>query len=220
MESIGPDLPPDLLLARKNRSKPISSADVDSSQATTENKHDETAESESEDYVGPMLATEDSKLSRYTQQRPQVSTAAKPDTHGRQDWMMTPPSSTDWVKNFDPTKLKSRGFSTSKPGSSAPVGNEQPGSKWTSVPGVDAGAESVTPVPAQARAVNPPQPSQEPSLYEQHNQKRRRTGTDSDDVSQRPFDRHKDIVGRVDNLRTRQLAESSKDLNSKFHATR
>ena len=52
---------------------------------------------------------------------------------GRDDWMLAPPTSSDWTSRIDPSKLKNRGFSTGKGSRIAPPSGGDT-SLWTETP--------------------------------------------------------------------------------------
>jgi Protein of unknown function (DUF3752) len=61
---------------------------------------------------------------------PQVSSKSQ-----RDDWMIVPPSNSDWSARVDPTKLKARKFNTGKGASAQPQGGTTGGdNKWTETP--------------------------------------------------------------------------------------
>jgi hypothetical protein len=99
---------------------------------------EESDTSNDDDAFGPCLpgagtstiAPAESKVQASVESGPQVSSKSQ-----RDEWMMVPPSNSDWSTRIDPTKLKARKFNTGK-GANAPSQPTTSGgdSKWTETP--------------------------------------------------------------------------------------
>lgn len=195
-------------------------------------------EDEEDETIGPMLPqNHPSSLVSYEARRKDHDELTKAPISqvqsGRPDWMICPPSGSDWTKNIDTTSLKSRSFATQKPGRpsiSASHGIQQ-ADAWTKVPGQTATTLNSKTSPTEETekvrrrhddeqrgksAAFDASAGRARSLYDQHNEKRQRTGADMEDASHRPFDREKDIVRNSSLQKTRQMASNSKHLSTMF----
>jgi hypothetical protein len=93
------------------------------------------SDSDSDDDFGPGLppslggaqpATQTS-----VQSAPQISETQKKETQ-RDEWMLLPPSQSDWASKIDPTQLRNRKFQTGK--SARAPGSKQVDAKWVETP--------------------------------------------------------------------------------------
>jgi hypothetical protein len=192
---------------------------------------DSSSSSSDDDDFGPSLppapgsAAEAQLLAQRSQEETERASAAQePSKPQRDDWMLVPPSDSDWTSRVDPTKLKNRKFASGK-GAKAPAERGVGGISaiWTETPEQkrqrladevlgrkDAAASSREAAgPAAARR---PEESQEDietarrireyneknrgrSLYEEHQQQQQQTPREKeDDPSKRAFDREKDMA--------------------------
>lgn len=235
LSTMGPELPPDLIKERqarlnasrdsRSRTSTIMHPDVVSSQA------EQSSESEEDEEVGPMLPGDTSNPERYNRASPTVSRTthelSREATSGRPDWMIVPPSSNDWAKNIDTTKLKSRSFATVRPGRPPPLTNTDTDSSGIATAAQPSGSQRNLAIESKRKMTvdrvdsYKERQDNEESLYDQHNKKRRMLGTDlDDDVSARPFDREKDIGSSITRKHAHQMATKSKDLNSMFETAK
>lgn len=198
----------------------------------------------SDDDTGPMLPSSDMQLTHRVPQdgnlkdlesqrtKPEAQGATAP--HKRPEWMLNPPTATDWTKSIDTTNLKSRTFAQHRPGkaSSNRPASDSAHSSWTKIDG-SSRSESDTGTASksndvleskhnskQRRIAAEHHQERGESLFQQHNDKRRRTGNVEDDVTKRPFDREKDIGGNNSLVKTRHLANQAKNLGSMFETSK
>ena len=163
MPTIGPTLPPHLASKRK-RSDGKEADTTNSARSPSAEKEDkrqrllgptlppapldklpreplvpnDQAESDSDDDFGPAppnagvsASIPESTGKDNEMDAIQAEDAIKPQ---REEWMLAPPSSVDWVSRIDTTKLKSRRFNTGK-GARAPTGGGAVDtSLWTETP--------------------------------------------------------------------------------------
>ena len=121
---IGPTAPPALL------------SEMPSHQANA----DANADSDSDSDYGPSLPPAPgsfaaSQLAAQRTQEAQASVAAAnaPAKAQRDDWMLVPPTDSDWTSRVDPTKLKNRKFASGK-GAKAPAEKSGISAIWTETP--------------------------------------------------------------------------------------
>lgn len=204
--------------------------------------------SDSDDY-GPSLPPAPGSAAAYeaeaqrARDREQAREAAKaePAKPKRADWMLVPPSDSDWGSRVDPTKLKNRKFASGK-GAKAPAEKSGISAIWTETPEEkrqrledevlgrkDAATSSV------ARKERRPQDEEEQemiakrirvyneknrgrSLYEEHAGKEGGGKEKEDDPSKRGFDREKDMAlgGRVGHVQKRDMLKRAGDFGSRF----
>ncbi|KAI4241726.1 MAG: hypothetical protein L6R40_004403 [Gallowayella cf. fulva] len=108
-KTIGP-APPPAPLSERPASPP-----------SPQNPNQSNSDSDDDDF-GPSLPptgarNESSQHSENLGSHPPQETLSKPQT--REEWMLIPPSNSDWSSRIDPTKLRNRKFNTGK-GSKAP----------------------------------------------------------------------------------------------------
>jgi hypothetical protein len=169
------------------------------------------------------------------------STAApKPQ---RAEWMLVPPSDSDWTTRVDPTKLKSRKFASGK-GAKAPAEKGGISAIWTETPeekrqrledevlGRKDAATSTTKskktggggesrdreeeaTAKRIREYN--ERNRNRSLYEEHEGKAG-VKEKEDDPSKRGFDREKDMAlgGRLGHGEKREMLAKARDFGSRF----
>jgi len=208
------------------------------------------SDSDSDSDYGPSLppppgsAAEASLFVAQQQERESaaVSTAsAKPQ---RAEWMLVPPTDSDWTSRVDPTKLKNRKFASGK-GAKAPAEKSGISAIWTETPEQKRQrlADEVlgrAEVATSARGKGKEKPEGESredeatarrireyneknrgrSLYEERRERKERDGTkeEEDDPSKRGFDREKDMAlgGRMGHGEKREMLAKARDFGSRF----
>ena len=225
--TIGPSLPP-------APSEQTSTASRD-----PKARSDSDSEDDSEDDYGPSLPTAS------TSSRPAIgpSLPAAEAASQRDAWMLAPPTATGYAER-DPTRLKSRKF-TSKP-SSAPRAEGDGGvaSIWTETPEeklrrLQDSVFGRTQQPQAGEAASGKQKkmkeveernrrtaasieaSRGKSLFDEHQDSMAKQGKPKepeDDPSKRGFDREKDMAigGKIDTGQRKQLVNNAANLGSKF----
>ena len=211
----------------------------------------EDASSSSDSDFGPSLppapgsTTHKAELQR--QQNLEADNAAREASKKpqREEWMLVPPSQSDWTTRIDPTKLRNRKFNTGKGSKPAPqntASTDQP--LWTETPEQKRQRleDEVLGIrkPAQLgpseekRDVRKEEEARETerrirefnerndrggSLFSEH--KKGAGGKEKekeDDPSKRAFDREKDIGlgGKIGHKQKREMVERAKDFGSRF----
>jgi hypothetical protein len=210
--------------------------------------------SEDDDY-GPSLppapgsAAEAAILSQQaSDERSLASTITSATTKPqRAEWMLAPPSDSDWTGRVDPTKLKNRKFASGK-GSKAPAEKSGVSAIWTETPEEkrrrledevlgrkDAATSS------RSSAAKPPgldreeaatarrikeynEKNRSRSLYAEREAAQAKDGTkvEDDDPSKRGFDREKDMAlgGRLGNGQKKEMLAKAADFGSRFQKGR
>ena len=167
--------------------------------------------------------------------------AAKPQ---RADWMLAPPSDSDWTSRVDPTKLKNRKFASGK-GSKAPAEKSGVSAIWTETPEEkrqrledevlgrkDKGASSS----AKSRGTEDSREDRETArrIKEYNERNRNKSLMDEvserggggkekeDDPSKRGFDREKDMAlgGRLGHGAKKEMLAKAADFGSRFQKGR
>ncbi|RDW87548.1 hypothetical protein BP5796_03242 [Coleophoma crateriformis] len=167
------------------------------------------------------------------------NTPARPQ---RDDWMLVPPSDSDWSSRVDPTKLKNRKFASGK-GAKAPAEKSGISGIWTETPEQkrqrledevlgrkDASTSSHKAGPSvmesredeatsrRIREYN--ERNRNRSLYEEH--KKAVPKEKEDDPSARGFDKEKDMAlgGRIGHVQKRDMIGKAADFGSRFQKGR
>lgn len=136
----------------------------------------------------------------------------------RPNWMLEPPGPDDWKHNIDTTKLKSRRFDSSRSKyvtSASSTQTTQAGSERRAELNRDRNRNRGPETSSTASVSNPG-----PSLYEQHQEKRKKLLVDEDHPSQRPFDKEKDMASNISYQKSKQIAMESQGLSSKFETAK
>ncbi|KAN0093809.1 Protein of unknown function (DUF3752) domain containing protein [Hyaloscypha variabilis] len=207
------------------------------------------SDSDSDDDYGPSLppppgsAAEASLFAAQKQERETAAAdtaSAKPQ---RAEWMLVPPTDSDWSSRVDPTKLKNRKFQSGK-GAKAPSEKSGISAIWTETPEqkrqrladeVLGRAEVAT--SSRGGKERPEGESREDeetsrrireynekmrgkSLFEERRERKEKDGTkeEEDDPSKRGFDREKDMAlgGRMGHGEKREMLAKAKDFGSRF----
>jgi hypothetical protein len=207
----------------------------------------EDSDSSDDDY-GPALppAIGSAAEAAFLQERAQAEerAAAAEDTAKlqRDDWMLVPPSDSDWTSRVDPTKLKNRKFASGK-GAKAPAEKSGISAIWTETPeqkrqrledevlgrkdkasssrpsGLGSGKgeqESQEEIETARRIQEYNEKNRNRSLYEEH--KGSVPKEKEDDPSKRGFDREKDMAlgGRLGHGQKREMLAKAADFGSRF----
>ncbi|KAK0515962.1 hypothetical protein JMJ35_001996 [Cladonia borealis] len=207
----------------------------------------EEASSSSDDDFGPSLPpapgsiTHTAELQRQQNLEADIAAREASKKPQREEWMLVPPSQSDWTTRVDPTKLRNRKFNTGK-GSKAPPSNssssEQP--LWTETPEQKRQRleDEVLGIrkPAQLgpseekRDVRKEEEARETERRIREFNEKNRGGSllgehkkvgpkeKEDDPSKRAFDREKDIGlgGKIGHKQKREMVERAKDFGSRF----
>lgn len=214
---------------------------------------DDDSSSDDDDY-GPSLppapgsAAEAALLRQQAEERSEARTAAQaPAKAQRAEWMLAPPSDSDWTGRIDPTKLKNRKFASGK-GSKAPAEKSGVSAIWTETPEQkrqrledevlgrkDAATSSRSSAPkpagldreeaATARRIREyNEKNRSKSLYAEREAAQEREGTkvEEDDPSKRGFDREKDMAlgGRLGHGQKKEMLAKAADFGSRFQKGR
>lgn len=210
----------------------------------------ENSDSDSEDDYGPSLppapgsAAEATLLAAQQQEREDTLAATASTKPQRAEWMLVPPTDSDWTTRVDPTKLKARKFASGK-GAKAPAEKSGISAIWTETPEqkrqrladeVLGRAEVATSSSGKGK-VRPEGESKEDeatarkireynernrgkSLFEERRERKERDGTkeEEDDPSKRGFDREKDMAlgGRMGHGEKREMLAKARDLGAGF----
>ncbi|KAL9632147.1 MAG: hypothetical protein Q9204_003908 [Flavoplaca sp. TL-2023a] len=218
-----------------------------SSLPSPQNSTPNSPSSSSDDDFGPSLPPTNGGTQNHTHETTSPTSASKEPTpipQKREEWMLIPPSNSDWSSRIDPTKLKNRKFATGKgaKGPSSGTKNGAINTIWTETPeqkrqrledemlGIKA--------PAQLSSAAPDQRSQEDeaerreterriqeynarnrgsgSLYEEH--KKAGTREKEDDASKRAFDKEKDMGGgmKIGHAKRKEMVGKAADFGSRF----
>lgn len=228
---LGPSLPPADLSERPTTS--INSDDDGSSSSSSDDEYGPSLPTASGSAAYAHEASEREAAERMASVKSQEST--KPQ---RADWMLVPPTDSDWTSRIDPTKLKNRKFNSGK-GSKAPTEKTGISAIWTETPEEkrqrledemlgrkDAsvnGRSKKTAVPQDREGDATSKKMKEynekhrgKSLMDQHQE-----GTPKekdDDPSARAFDREKDMAlgGRLGHGQKKELLRKAGDFGSRF----
>ncbi|KAF5868540.1 uncharacterized protein Bfra_012186 [Botrytis fragariae] len=210
------------------------------------------SDSDSDSDYGPSLpptAGSAAAIALASQQAREAQAAAaksnEPAKPQRPDWMLAPPTSSDWTTKIDPTKLKARKFAGGK-GSKAPAEKTGVSAIWTETPeekrqrledavlGRQESAASTS--NGSARTIAESRAAEETdrrvreynaknrgkSLYEAHAEGSVVGGKgkkeEEDDPSKRGFDREKDMAlgGRLGHAKKKELLNKAADFGSRF----
>ncbi|GLI74498.1 hypothetical protein PoHVEF18_002740 [Penicillium ochrochloron] len=223
---IGPSLPP-----------PQPSDAHDSNDKDSQSGSD--SDSDSDDDFGPGLppslgGTQPAKQIS-VQSTPQISESQKKETQ-RDEWMLLPPSQSDWASKIDPTQLRNRKFQTGK--SARAPGSKQVDAKWVETPeermrrlqdemmGVGA-----APNRAEQRTSNTKDATRNKAMEEQIKKFNDQSGKNTrlekerparkeeeDDPSARAFDREKDMAvgSKITSAQRREMVNKASDYGSRF----
>jgi hypothetical protein len=219
--------------------------------------HPPTADSDSssdDDDYGPSLppapgsAAEAALLEQQAEERFTAArtTQVAPKLQ-REEWMLAPPSDSDWTGRVDPTKLKNRKFASGK-GSKAPAEKTGVSAIWTETPEQkrqrledevlgrkDAASSSRASAPKPAaldreeaataqRIKEYNEKNRSKSLYAEREAAQASQGqkVEDDDPSKRGFDREKDMAlgGRLGHGQKKEMLAKAADFGSRFQKGR
>ena len=224
---IGPSLPPTSLDERPKRDP----------ESGSEGSGDD------DDY-GPALPGRSVSLAQAVERDGQQSSRPNgpeiPVKAQRDDWMIVPPSNSDWSSKVDPTKLRNRKFNTGKSAKLAASGstpeqdnrwNETPeekqarlrremlGIKDTSKPNGTV-QDSVQAAVASKKVQEFTERSRGSTLYKEH--QKSNPIEKEDNPSARAFDREKDIAGgmKINTTQRKELMKKAADFGSRFSSAK
>jgi hypothetical protein len=165
----------------------------------------------------------------------ELTKTAKPK---REEWMLVPPSDSDWGSRVDPTKLKNRKFASGK-GAKAPAEKNGISAIWTETPEEKRqrledevmGRKELSTVSAKSSKPKPDDREAEAtarrikeyndknrakSLYDEH--KKAVPREKEDDPSARDFDKEKDmgLGGRIGHVQKKDMLKRAGDFGSRF----
>ncbi|KAJ5129193.1 uncharacterized protein N7515_005232 [Penicillium bovifimosum] len=215
---IGPCLPPSQDAAHTMNSKTGSDSDDDD---------------DDDDDFGPSLPPS-APLEDFTQPEPKITnTADVPSSEEkesqRDQWMLQPPTHSDWASKVDPTQLRNRKFNTGK-AASAPKHMD---SSWVETPeermrrlqdavmGVSSSTHQAT---NQVGSSKTKLVAEKIQKYKDITGKAARLETsgqaqkEDDDPSGRAFDREKDMAvsSKISNAQRREMVKKAADYSTRF----
>lgn len=173
--------------------------------------------------------------------RTAAAATAEPAKPKRADWMLVPPSDSDWTSRVDPTKLKNRKFASGK-GAKAPTEKSGVSAIWTETPEekrrrledeVLGRKELAASGKTERRVGGKDDEEQEAiarrireyndknrgkSLLEEHSGRNGGGKEKEDDPSKRGFDKEKDmgLGGRISHVQKRDMLNRAGDFGQRF----
>jgi hypothetical protein len=218
-------------------------APLDERPSEPANKSEDESSSDDEDDYGPALPPAPGSAAAYEAEakvlaaQEAASEQAKTKKPQREEWMLLPPTDSDWSSRVDPTKLKNRKFASGK-GAKAPAEKSGISAIWTETPeqkrqrledevmgrrDPSSASESKKPRKDDAEAEATARRIQEyndknrsKSLYEEH--KKAVPKEKEDDPSKRAFDKEKDmgLGGRIGHVQKQDMLKRAGDFGSRF----
>ncbi|KAI0998850.1 hypothetical protein K3495_g9347 [Podosphaera aphanis] len=215
-----------------------------------ESTHNEESSSDSDDDFGPSLppsSISEIEPSSHTQFKDNICNdkPTSPCKPQRAEWMLVPPTSSDWTNRIDPTKLKNRKFASGKV-AQAPATQSNVSKIWTETYEEkrqrledEVLGRSQTPTTSLSiKTAHIRQQEREAEaterLVREYNEKNRNQSLakerelaqaqgklkkeEDDDPSKRGFDREKDMAlgGRMGIAKKRELMNRAADFSSRF----
>ncbi|KAJ5951455.1 uncharacterized protein N7479_009868 [Penicillium vulpinum] len=214
---IGPSLPPPQVDATNSGTNSESGSDDD--------------DDDDDDDFGPSLPPS-GPVKVPVNAEPTVSNTAKsvePESQ-RDQWMLQPPSNTDWASKVDPTQLRNRKFNTGK-SATAPKSMD---SSWVETPeermrrlqdAVMGVCASTNQAADHKVAPNTKKIEEQIKKYKDMAGKSTRLESpvqakkeEEDDPSARAFDREKDmaVASKISNAQRREMVKKAADYNTRF----
>ncbi len=268
MPSVGPELPPHLLKRKRSSDQEDGSASpptkiqaasppkerrvlgpapppapLDERPPQPANKPEDESSSEDDDY-GPSLPSAPGSAVAYEAQAQLLAAEqaanerAKTTKPQREEWMLMPPTDSDWSSRVDPTKLKNRKFASGK-GARAPVEKSGVSNIWTETPeekrqrledevlgrkdsstSKNSGSKprkDEAEMEATARRIKEyNEKNRNKSLYDEH--QKAVPKEKEDDPSKRGFDKEKDMAlgGRIGHVQKKDMLKKAGDFGSRF----
>ncbi|KAJ5186677.1 hypothetical protein N7449_011441 [Penicillium cf. viridicatum] len=214
---IGPSLPPP-------------QADTANSETSKEEEEEEEEEDDDDDDFGPSLPPS-GPLRDHVQQEltaPDISKSVERESQ-RDQWMLQPPSHSDWSSKIDPTQLRNRKFNTGK-SATAPKNMD---SSWIETPEerMRRLQDAVMGVAASTNQPGDHKGASKAKLMEdQIKRYKDMTGNNTrlenpsqaekedDDPSARAFDREKDmaVASKISSAQRREMVKKAADYNTRF----
>ncbi|KAH6711470.1 hypothetical protein BKA61DRAFT_611040 [Leptodontidium sp. MPI-SDFR-AT-0119] len=216
----------------------------------------DSSSSDSEDDYGPSLPpapgsqAETLLLNAQAEEKARSASEAQSSKPQRAEWMLAPPTDSDWTGRVDPTKLKNRKFASGK-GAKAPAEKSGISAIWTETPeekrqrledevlgrketatsgrggGEKKGVSKELEMEERATARRIREYNEKNrgrSLYEEREalQEKRGEKVEEDDPSKRGFDREKDMAlgGRLGNGQKKEMLAKAADFGSRFQKGR
>ncbi|KGO67523.1 Protein of unknown function DUF3752 [Penicillium italicum] len=215
---IGPSLPPP------------QEANAANSEISKEEEEDDDDDDDDDDDFGPSLPPS-GPLKPHMQQKlcaPEVSKQVEKESQ-RDQWMLQPPSHSDWSSKIDPTQLRNRKFNTGK-SATAPKNMD---SSWVETPeermrrlqdAVMGVAASTNQHGDHKGASNAKLMEDQIKRYKDITGKNTRLETlnqaekEDDDPSARAFDREKDmaVASKISSAQRREMVKKAADYNTRF----
>jgi hypothetical protein len=214
------------------------------------------SDSSSDDDYGPSLppapgsaaAALLQQRAQRDQERMRSEARAEPTKPQRAEWMLAPPTDSDWTSRVDPTKLKNRKFASGK-GAKAPAEKSGVSAIWTETPEEkrqrledevlgrkDKGDSSSSKSRGKGDSREDREAEETARRIRDYNERNRNKslmdefqgGTagggkeKEDDPSKRGFDREKDMAlgGRLGHGEKREMLAKAKDFGSRFQKGR
>ncbi|CEJ56720.1 hypothetical protein PMG11_02919 [Penicillium brasilianum] len=227
---IGPSLPPP---------QPSDTPDDRKTDSQSDSDGDSDGDSDSDDDFGPGLPPSLGGA-QPTQQTtvhstPHISQTQKKENQ-RDEWMLKPPSSSDWTSKIDPTQLRNRKFQTGK--SARAPGSKQVDATWVETPeermrrlqdevmGVNAPPNRAEQRPSNTKdAVRAKEMEEKIKRFNDQSGKNKRLEKEQsakkeeeDDPSARAFDREKDmaVASKITSAQRREMVSKASDYGSRF----
>jgi hypothetical protein len=206
--------------------------------------------SDDDDYGPAPPPAPGSQAALILEQRAQVESARRdaaapnePAKPQRAEWMLAPPTDSDWSSRVDPTKLKNRKFASGK-GSKAPAEKTGVSAIWTETPEekrkrledeVLGRKEKGSSASAQPKSITEDREARETArrIREYNERNRGKSLMDEhagqsgvkekeDDPSKRGFDREKDMAlgGRLGHGQKKEMLAKAADFGSRFQKGR
>ncbi|KAJ5348177.1 hypothetical protein N7541_000863 [Penicillium brevicompactum] len=145
----------------------------------------------------------------------------------RDQWMLHPPSQSDWTSKIDPTQLRNRKFNTGK----SATGPKNMDSSWVESPEermkrLQDSVMGVGSTTKQTQVQGSNTKSKEDQIKRFNEKNRKQTRLESsdqakeedDDPSARAFDREKDmaVAGKISSAQRREMVKKAADYNTRF----
>ncbi|KAK4866278.1 hypothetical protein LT330_008619 [Penicillium expansum] len=215
---IGPSLPPP------------QEAEAANSEISKEEEDEDDDDDDDDDDFGPSLPPT-GPLKTHARQEPTAPDTSKPveKESQRDQWMLQPPSHSDWSSKIDPTQLRNRKFNTGK-SATAPKNMD---SSWVETP-EERMRRLQDAVMGVAASTNQPKDHKDASnaklMEDQIKKYKEMTGKstrlenpnqaekEDDDPSARAFDREKDmaVASKISSAQRREMVKKAADYNTRF----
>ncbi|KAJ5860614.1 uncharacterized protein N7529_007924 [Penicillium soppii] len=195
---------------------------------------DATDSSESDDDFGPSLPPSDllsgsngpEAEASGVIEGPSVTETAEKENQ-RDQWMLQPPTQSDWASKIDPTQLRSRKFNTGK----SATATKKMDSSWVETPEermrrLQDAVMGIGASKNQARGEVVSNTKSKEDQIRRYNEKNRtvklgsseQAQKEDDDPSARAFDREKDMAvsGKISSAQRREMVKKAADYDTRF----